>query len=162
MLKINNKKASHVGVVLSFILFITFIVFMYVLLDSKVNQERGKPSTLNYVKGTLLEQVSAELTTVSVALISPQSNCVELSGFLSGTGLSNRIIVRDDSGNVLTSGISGQNLKVERNGNTFFRVYESETFSPEGDLSSSCQSPSYTIGLSKTENLIIISFAPPL
>jgi len=152
-----NKKASHVGVVLSFILFVTFVIFMYVLIHSKINQERDKAIVLDYVKGEILSRISDELTTISVLLNNPGSNCVELVNFISRTGISNRFIVTDDLGNVLDSGISGQNIKVTRNGATFLKIYESQEFPQKADLSGSCQSQDYTIGLSKKEKLVFES-----
>ncbi len=158
-----SKRGSHVGVVLSFLLFITFVIFMYVLLNSRINQEQSKTNSLENIKAEILERVSGNLTSISVKLNGQTSNCVELSGFLSKTGIGNRILARDDSGNILSTGIVGQNLQVERAGNTFFRVYSAEEFSQEADSLSSCRSlsnggnPGYVIGLSKAENLVFES-----
>jgi len=148
-----TKKGSHVGFVISFVLFITFIVFMYAILNSKVNFGQEKENSLEYAGGEITERVSENMTSASVTVNNPSSNCVELSNFLGTTGIGNRVIVKSDSGDILDAGISGQSLQVERNGNTFFRVYDSEEFIQETDSLSSCQSLSkgsgYTIGLIK-------------
>jgi len=144
-----NKNGSHVGFVISFVLFVTFIIFMYAILSSKADLGQEKENSLNYVKAEVIERVSENLTSVSVAVNNPDSNCVGLDNFLSTTGITDRFIVRSDSGNVLGAGISGQSLQVAREGNTFFRVYSSEEF-PKITLSlssSGCTNSGYTLGL---------------
>lgn len=152
-MQMSNRNGSHVGFVISFVMFITFIVFMYLILNSRVDFGQQKANSLEYVKGEITDRISGNLTSASVAIgqPSPQS-CVELSNFLGATGIGNRVIVRSDSGNILNAGISGQSLQVERDGNTFFRVYGSEEFIQETDSLGSCQSLSegsqgYTLGL---------------
>ncbi|MDP3991962.1 MAG: hypothetical protein U1B79_01365 [Candidatus Pacearchaeota archaeon] len=146
-----NKKGSHVGFVISFMLFITFVIFMYLILNSRIDFGQDKANSLEYVKSEITERVSGSLTTASVDLNNPGSNCVELSNFLGIAGIGNRVMVRSDSGNILNAGISGQSLQVERNGNTFFRVYGSEEFSQTAGSLGSCQSLSegqgYILGL---------------
>lgn len=156
MLKQKNKRGSHVGIVLSFVLFITFIFFMYGLLNLKVNQEKGKLSTLEYIKGELLDGISAQLMTTSVSMNSPGSNCVTLTNFFSETGISNKVIARNDAGDVLETGVSGQDLQVARDG-AFFRVHNSEEFAEKTNSIGSCSSLDYNIGLSKEENFVFES-----
>jgi len=150
-----KKKGSHVGFVISFVLFITFIIFMYAILSSRIDFGQEKANSLNYVKAEIIERVSENLTSISVAIgqQSPQS-CILLTDFFLKTGVANRFVVRSDSGNVLQSGRSGNDLFLERNGNLFFRVYGSEEFNASEGTLSSCQSLSegsqgYILGLSR-------------
>ena len=129
---------SHVGVVLSFVIFVTFILFIYMIVKPAVGTE-NKQNLLNYVKDVLIERSSTELRSVSVLIDTetPQT-CVQLSGFFDKTGIGNRVIVRNDIGEVLNAKISGQDLFVERNGDEIFlRVYGSEEFNniTEGTIS---------------------------
>ena len=149
------KKGSHVGFVISFVLFITFIVFMYAILSSRVDFGQEKANSFSYVKAEIINRVSENLTSVSVAIgqQNPQS-CVQLKDFFLKTGIGNRFIVRSDSGNVLQSGKGGNDLFLERNGNLFFRVYGSGEFNVSGGALSNCQplnegSQGYSLGLSR-------------
>ncbi len=156
-MRINNKNGSHVGFVISFVVFITFVVFMYVILNSRVNFGQEKTNTLKNVEGEITNRISEKLTSASFAVNNLSANCVELNNFLNTTGIGNNFIVINDSGNVLNAGISGQNLQVERNGNTFFRVYSSAEFSQKNNSLGSCQllnqgSQGYNIGLIKDSN----------
>ena len=45
-----NKKATHVGVIFSFVIFITFLLFMVIILEPTSKIENEKKSTLEYLK----------------------------------------------------------------------------------------------------------------
>jgi len=127
---------------------------MYVLLRSTVTQETGKANALEYVKEKVADNVSSQMETISVKVINPGATCIQLTGFLSSMGISNRVIVLDDSGNRLTAGTSGSDLQINRDSQTFFRIYESDGFSPVTTPIGSCASPTYDVGASKTETLV--------
>lgn len=155
MLKQNNKKATHVGFVVSFVLFITFLVFMYAILSSRVDLGKEKQNSLNYAKAEIMERISGNMTSVSVS-ISEQGvqRCVRLIDFFLKTEMGNRFVVGSDSGDVLQSGKDGNDLFVERDRNIFFRVYGSEEFNISGEALRSCQalseeSEGYSLGLSR-------------
>lgn len=152
---------SHVGVVLSFVIFVTFIIFIYIIVKPVVGTE-NKQNLLNHLKDVLIERSSTELTSVSVLIDTetPQT-CVQLRNFLNKTEIGNRVIVRNDAGEVLNAKISGQDLFVERNENEIFlKVYGSEEFSiTETGTISPCQqlsegSGGYIFGLIRSEKNI--------
>lgn len=152
---------SHVGVVLSFVIFVTFILFIYMIVKPAVGTE-NKQNLLNYIKDVLIERFSTELTSVSVLIDkeNPQI-CVQFGGFVDKTGIGNRVIVRNDAGEVLNAKISGSDLFVQRNGDEIFlRVYGSEEFNiTETGAITPCQplsegSQGYIFGLIRSEKNI--------
>jgi len=155
-----QKKGSHVGVVLSFVIFMTFIFFIYLITQPALKTEK-KDNSLEFLATGLMEKISANLTSVSVAIVppSPSQDCVRLSGFFSTTGIGNKVISRDNSGNTLQTRVDVDDLLVVRNGATFFKVYGSEEFSatvtgainPCPQLS---QGSGYVLGLVKTDESI--------
>src|SRR3989344_9392359 len=123
-----QKKGSHVGVVLSFVIFMTFIFFIYLITQPALKTER-KDNSLEFLAMGLMEKVSANLTAVSVAITqSNPQDCVRLSSFFSTTDVGNKVVARDNSGNTLQSSVDVDDLLVVRNGVTFFKVYGSEEF----------------------------------
>ena len=153
---------SHVGVVLSFVIFVTFIIFIYIIVKPAVGTE-NKQNLLNHLKEVLIERASTELTSVSVLIdkeIIPQT-CVQLRDFFDKIEIGNRVIVRNDTGEVFNAKISGQDLFVEINENEIFlKIYESEEFSIiEPGTISLCQqlsegSQGYIFGLIRSEKNI--------
>lgn len=155
-----QKRGSHVGVVLSFIIFITFIFFVYLITQPALKKEI-KDNSLEYLARSLVENASANLTTTSVGLNQASSQtCVQLSGFFTTTGAGNRLIVRNSSGSILQSQINGVDLLVVKNtGDLFFKVYDSNEFSssPTGPITP-CQvlvdGAGYSLGLIKKSESI--------
>jgi len=124
--------------VLSFVIFITFIIFIYAIIRQAIGTE-NKQNLLDYLKEVLIENSSTELTSVSVLIDKENAQtCVQLSGFFDEMEIGNRIIVRNNYGDVLNAKISGQDLFVQKTGNEIFlKVYESDEFNniTEGTIS---------------------------
>jgi len=144
---------SHVGVVLSFVIFVTFILFIYIIVKPAIGTE-NKQNLLNHLKEVLIERASTELTSVSVLIGTGSQTCVKLSGFFNEIEIGNRIIVKNNLGEILTAKISGQDLFVENGNEKFLKIYGSENFS-DTDLGTmpSCQLD-YTFGLIRSEKNI--------
>lgn len=162
---LKSKRGSHVGVVISFVLFIVFIVFMYVILDYRVQIGEDKKNSLSQATQNSIEEVSGNLTAVSIGL-SATGNCVQLVGFFTQfPSVDNKIIIVNDSETTLTSSRVGNDLFVQRDSAVFFRVYESPEFSTiSSSPMSSCDvlnegnsGDYYSFGLSKKEMIVFES-----
>jgi hypothetical protein len=159
---VRQRKGSHVGVVVSFILFITFIVFMYVILNNRISFGENKKASLEQIKQAVVKQISENLTTTSIRITQVNPSCVQLSDFFIKIPISDKLLVRSDSGSALLSKKSGNNLFVETQGNTFFRISESEEFSTiSTGAINPCQpvqeGSGYVLGISRAENLVFES-----
>ncbi len=163
----NHKKGSHVGFVISFVLFVAFVFFMYALLSSRINLGQNKQSSLENVKSEVIKRVSGNLTTTSVKVNQAASqSCFHFSGLLNKISAGQNFIVQNYSGNIFTSYISSDgDIYVSRSGDTIstlFEIYSSGEFPPAAtsgpigcvDLS---EGTGYTIGLSKTESNVFAS-----
>lgn len=161
-----SKKGSHVGVVLSFVLFITFVVYLYAITQSNIDIAQSKEDSLTYLKENFLKSVSATLNVSSVGIEQPSSyDCVNLVNFLSTTNFGNRILASDEFGNSAPVRVSpSQNtLSVDKETNSYLlTLYSSEEFeiSDSGSFSG-CQNlgegSGYLIGLTKTEEYLLES-----
>ena len=84
--KINNKKGSHVGVVLSFIIFITFLLFVILIIQSPVREEQDKSRYLDTLRLNLFQNFTASGGDIMVIYnstpITSQQQCVRLFGIL--------------------------------------------------------------------------------
>lgn len=129
-----SKRGTHVGIVLSFIIFITFIVFLLAVLQPAIKTKTSKQALLDFLKEDLTAWVSTNLTTVSVVITGtvPQS-CLKLNDLISETGIDTTIIVINDSGNTFDSyliGSGNSGLLIDRTGSetSFFKIKVSEEF----------------------------------
>lgn len=146
-----TKKGTHVGIVLSFVIFVTFVMFFYLMIQPALKTE-SKQAVLNILKENIIEMASAELTTASVFVEShPIQACANLEDFFD-SGIENRIIVLDENREDITAKKNSQDLYLDRESqdDNFFKVYESEEFSDieEGSISP-CVKEDYEFGLIK-------------
>ncbi len=156
-----NRRGTHVGMILSFVVFITFIVFLYSVVQPAIKTGEDKSTTLAYIASKISENVSSDLTTVSVRIdTNPGTNCVELQKFLAFFVLRPPypVIVKNELGIVeepYYGSTDNTNLVINRDnsGNVFFTVRFSAAFP---NLVSNPVAPctavtGYNISLSRTD-----------
>ncbi|MFH1801364.1 MAG: hypothetical protein ABH804_00825 [archaeon] len=61
-----NRRGSHVGVILSFVIFITFLVFLYSTIEPVIKIQRDKKPVLDFSKIELIEMFSGEVTRIVI------------------------------------------------------------------------------------------------
>jgi len=84
-----NKKGSHVGVVVSFVIFVTFLVFLYVILHPVTAREREKQYILDYLILNILGESEGNLTTMIINVEYPvhhNKDCLNLNQILLSEG----------------------------------------------------------------------------
>jgi hypothetical protein len=154
-----NKKGSHVGMILSFAIFITFIVFLYSVLNPAVKGGEDKTATLSYIQMQIIENVSSNLTSATVTWtekVNPNKKCVQLDGFLGFLGIPfpYKIIVKNEN-NIIQEQpylirLDSPDLEINRDDKDerFFRIYNSPEFDiPQASDSKSCDKMnSYDLG----------------
>lgn len=70
---IKNKKGSHIGIILSFTLFVTSIIFLYNIIESPVKIAGEKSDNLDLIKNNFMQLTNEEVT---IARIEPTAGCV--------------------------------------------------------------------------------------
>jgi hypothetical protein len=159
-----SKRGSHVGMMLSFVLFITFIMFIYAAIQPVVNTGEDKESMLGYIESKVLENVSSNLTIISLSIsgTNPANPCINLSNFfyITHAPLSNRIIVKDDLDQEQTPYYVEDyfsNVMVNRTYSniTFLKFYISPEFDEVGNSPVACElieKEDYTISVISNSN----------
>ena len=155
----SQRKGTHVGVVISFVIFVTFIIFIYLAVQPKIGVT-SKKNLLEQIKNNIIDSVSVEVTSVSVLLFGTGSSaiCVKLDGFFTDSGMGQRIKVSNQAGqaipNIKTEGTSLIVTKAAQD--IFLNIYESEEFNPISS-GSTCPISDYNLGLIKTRSSILES-----
>lgn len=122
-----GKKASHVGLVLSFVIFITFIIFIYSITSPLTTVDRGKQDLLEFLKVELINEFSSDMTTETILITNTEvPNCVKIDT----EGESSMITIAKDegTGEILESYFDGGEVEIKRNGATRIKVYYSNKF----------------------------------
>ena len=163
-----KKRGSHVGVILSLAIFVTFLVFLYVAIEPLIKIQKDKESLLDYLEVELTERFTADLTGVTVGIDkSVSQTCIQLEELINNAELSFKLIVKDGQlDRILESNISqdGNDLFVATpQTNVLFKIYESEEFAELNRISlSGCRNlqegmNGYNIGLIRTNEYIFES-----
>jgi hypothetical protein len=155
MIKRGNKRGSHVDVIISFIIFVTFIFFLLAIIKPAMSTQTDKKNIFDNVELGITNKTSSDMTIITATLGSGGNNCVSLNNLISDAGIGNNIIVKDALGRTVSSEIGGNSLQITRTStnDTFFKIYYSEEFDELG-TGSGCSSANYALGFTKTSKYI--------
>jgi len=100
---LQNKKGSHLAIVLSLLLFIGFLVFLYVMIQPLLQTRGSKQALIDSLKISLPKQLSANLTSVSIYVqdTSPGGICIKIP-HEPGLGSLNAIARQEDENSLKT------------------------------------------------------------
>lgn len=163
MISKKNKKASNMGLMISFAIFVTFVLFVIIILQPTFGTNEDKQALSSGIKDRFAEKATEEITTVTIKLSSSvSSNCVSFGSFLSDFNVSRGIIIKDEFGDVVSGSISSTDsdmLQINRNlSEDFFKIYSAESFDDLNSESLTCSSVTegsdYEVGVTKKEKYI--------
>ena len=131
-----SKRGSHVGIVLSFVVFILFLVFLYSVLEPTITIQQDKQALLDYLGRELIRNFSTEMIISTITINKTVSkNCIKLENLTAEIGIDNHTIVKNEFENISLSYISDRpnepnDLLIDRydNQNRFFKIYNAEEF----------------------------------
>lgn len=139
-----KKKGSHVGLVLSFVVFITFLIFLYSLIEPAIKTQKDKQSLLDYLEIELMKNFVENMTTATIQIdeeVKKGSDCVKLQGvakdiikeiFGGDEEKLERLIFKNQSNDILNYSKSGGGIIVgtgeEYEG--FLKIYYSDELEP--------------------------------
>jgi len=153
--KIISKKGSHVGMVVSFVMFVTFLVFLYTIIQPVTVREKDKNYILDYIALNLLGNTTVEMSTLIINVDEPiqgDKDCINLQQI--GINqipleLRKNLIFKTPEGESLVYQDVNDNVIHVRTGNNFLgiiRVYASEEFSGLIESVGGCDPHAYPIG----------------
>lgn len=127
-----NKKGSHIGMILSFVLFVTAILFLYDLLNEPTKSNEEGEILLNQVKDALDRNLKENVTTATISFPS-KTGCVWINTSFLDEGVSKNHSVKKTSGEQINSSIDGDKLSIQKGASPiriiFAKGLESNSFS---------------------------------
>jgi hypothetical protein len=150
-----NERGSHVGMILSFVIFITFVVFIYSIIRPNLTMGEDKRTTLEYIEKKITENISNNLTIASISIISGSGlNCIKLNDFVFYSKTGDRDIVKNGNQQIQSAYVYALGtfnyLEIDRTSTSdrFFKVYSSSEFNklpaPPGEAT--CEALAYEEG----------------
>src|SRR3989339_733465 len=110
-----NKRGSHVGFILSFVIFVLFILFLYTTIQPAIKIQKEKTLFIDYLKDVLVENFTVNLTTITIkinATVNPNKDCISL---------------KDENNSKLSYEFQGKDLEIltGKNFSGFLKIYSS-------------------------------------
>ena len=134
---LHNKKGSHVGVILSFVIFVTFLVFLYTTIEPAIKVQKEKDSLLDFVETEIINNVTRRVVTSFIEVYdTASSGCIKIEP-VSGVD-SSYVIVKNSTGKLLDSyGWDGSFVYASRGGDSLLKMFfldkDKNTEPPEGE-----------------------------
>jgi len=161
-----NKRGSHVGMILSFVIFITFLIFLYVVVSPSIKTGTDQGKVIDYVYNQIAGNTSSNLTSTSFEISSEATithDCVLIENILFRLEIPSRIKIKNETGGLQDTYLQtgyyyGPEIDRSNEDNLFFRMYYSPEFDElEEQTINPCTSvgeSEYSIGVVKTARYI--------
>lgn len=159
-----NKRGSHVEVIISFIIFVSFIFFLFSIMEPSINTQKDKENIFDGIEAGIINKISSDMTIITVKIIpTTTQNCIELNGEITNLGIDSKVVAKgnsEQSFNCYISSANPNNLQIERasTSDNLLKIYSSDAFAQVETSSSSCQTlvrgTGYSLGLTKTSKYI--------
>jgi len=132
-----DKKGSHVGIILSFVIFITFLIFIFTILEPNFKIKGAKTSTLETLEASIIDNLTINVEVIDVQFEVNPANCAQIQN--TGSWLPKKhLSVKDSTGyRSFHKNNSALEILYVNGPGTFFKIYahdDIESF----ELPSSC------------------------
>lgn len=143
-----NRKGSHIDVVISFVIFVIFLGFLYSIIGPVKIQE-NKENVLDFLEIEIKEKLSANFTSSSITIPGIYVwDCFEINHLVDFTGLN--VIVKDENNDVVNFGLYEDNninrkfLRIDATPEKrYFKIYYSPEKFIDSPLDETCP---FTVG----------------
>jgi len=156
----NRRAQAHVEMIISFVLFVGFVVFILIFLNP-VNQSKISDAVLDATWNKVSDNLSINYNYISLILKNPPTKCFSISS--SPINLLGALVT-DSSGNLVYSQVvDSSDMKIDNSGGeTVYRLYFSDYFNSYTKQLDNCDSllsnfalKEYSFGLSSKKKTIL-------
>jgi len=157
--RIFNKKGTHVGAMLSFVIFIVFLIFLYTIIGPTVKTQKGKETMVDYLKKELINNFSVDMIISSVKVkedYTINGGCFSIEQIIPGV----EFIVKDEFEEIIESSPMDTDeeepleISISETDSRFFTIYYSNKFETMDGSLSGCDVLSeddYSLGWTRTK-----------
>lgn len=93
-----NKKGNHIGVILSFVIFIMFVTFLYLFIAPSLENRESRASKIDYLYGKIIENATQSMTVRGVKIVAQDKKiypniCFRLDNFFENIPIQERKVI---------------------------------------------------------------------
>lgn len=150
-----NKRGSHVGIILSFAIFILFVTFILIVLNPSFNTGERKDFLMDYLKTEIVSNVTSDLERVSVRFNEGSSSCLLITDFSNKVVSRNGIVKKGSE--IINGKFSEDDFFLDSTSEGVYELYLSDKFVTEDvNVKPNCNSESEIINI-RNEKIVFIS-----
>ena len=116
-----NTKGSHVGIILSFTFFITFLIFTYAVLGPVITREGERDNSLDELENLVNQEIYENIISIRLYNSSTIEECISIDKPSNNFEIES-LIVKNSTGTEITSSIVSDKIWIE-SGNGFSKIY---------------------------------------
>jgi len=125
-----SKRGSHVGFILSFVIFVLFILFLYTTIQPAIKIQKEKTLFIDYLKDVLVENFTVNLTTMTIKInetVNPNKDCISLKDAKGSLINETSLLIKDENNSKLSYEFQGKDLEIltGKNFSGFLKIYSS-------------------------------------
>ena len=154
--KMLRKRGSHVGVILSFVIFIVFLIFLFSALQPALKIEKDKEATLEYITNSIIELSSDNMTIENIEVDNSAGsyNCVSVKKIDNSLNF----IVKDYNEFQILYQDGDKIIISLTNDKNFLKIYYSKSINDKSTTLNCVETTTdYLINLVNNERIIFIS-----
>ncbi len=159
-MKKSDKRGSHVGFAIAFVVFVSFVIFLFTMLKPALQIEEDKEFLLAHLKDKIIENVSADLIMISILSNNYTADCLEvnLNDFELGNLNEENFIVKNEFGVSVDFRKESSTLSIKNLGHNFSKIYASDETFPSYHSLPFCEPvEDFEIGLVRTDKYVFQS-----
>lgn len=125
VLWLKNKKGSHVGIIISFSLFVAFLVFLYSAVEPALETNEEEKNLIQELEEKIINKVSKNFTTITIANSSFNEDCIRFDNYPYSDM---NTIVKNSNGEKIRTSFDENTLYIENTDpDGFYRIHSSES-----------------------------------
>ncbi len=132
----NKKGLGHVEMILSFVIFITALLFLISIFNPFETRDDIQEDYLDRLEKEFSRKMSGEVS-FRALFLDEEEECFRIQGY--GDGGGENIIIKNEDMELVEGKIQGQHLVVGANESDFFYIFSSNLFEENDEIN--CQTP---------------------
>jgi hypothetical protein len=157
MKKRGKKSQGNIELVLSFVIFVGFILVMLVFLNPMKNSATSY-SSLDNIHNKIMNNISLEFDSLAIRINSGiYGDCFQIN--LNGAGALGKVMALSSNNFILKANKNNEEIIFEKTSDYFYIFYFSDSFNESPEILSKCvilNSKNYSLGLLNQEKRVLI------
>jgi len=152
----NKIAITHIEIVLSFLIFLGFVIFLFVILSPF--KDRTNKNLVDFVYGGVYNKMKTDLSSISISFAVAPAGCFSFgsSDLISNLNcIEHHVIVKDENNVQVNAKLEGNDFQIANSGK-FYTIYCSDELIGTNGING-CSSETPVLGVVRTKEVLAVS-----